>query len=74
MEALLAAKKAGKIRYIGLSSHTIEVALAAMNQGVLDTMMFPINYVLVTKSNFGPEVMKYANDNGHWLSGVESDG
>jgi aryl-alcohol dehydrogenase-like predicted oxidoreductase len=63
-EAFVAVKKSGKVRFLGLSTHSPEVALAAMKHGGLDTIMFPINYVLVTKSNFGPDVMKYANENG----------
>lgn len=63
-EAFVAAKQAGKVRYLGLSTHSIEVAIAAMKHGGLDTMMFPINYVLVHKSKFGPDVLAYANEHG----------
>ncbi len=64
MEAFMAAKKAGKVRFLGLSTHSVEVATAAIDHGGLDTLMFPINYVLVTKSNFGPAVLEHARQKG----------
>jgi predicted aldo/keto reductase-like oxidoreductase len=64
MEAFVAAKKAGKVRFLGICTHSVEVALAAMEHGGLDTMMFPINYVLVAKSNFGPQVLERARNKG----------
>lgn len=36
-------KASGKIRYIGMSSHSPAVALRAVQSGVLDTLMFSIN-------------------------------
>lgn len=39
------AKKAGKIRYIGVTSHQIDVAKKAVASGYFDTIMFPFNFV-----------------------------
>ncbi len=64
MEAFVAGKQAGKTRFIGLSTHSVEVALAAIDHGELDTIMFPINYVLATKSGFGPQVIERARRKG----------
>ena len=43
--ALLEAKKAGKCRFIGITTHRIDVALAAAECGLYDTVQFPINYL-----------------------------
>src|SRR5262249_11514702 len=42
METFEAAKKAGKLRFIGFSAHSVEVALAAMDRYHFDTILFPI--------------------------------
>lgn len=60
MEAFVAAQKAGKIRFFGLSTHHVEVALDAIEHMRLDTMMFPVNFVLYTKAGFGPQVVEKA--------------
>lgn len=60
MEAFLAAKKAGKVRYLGLSTHSLGVALEAMETLPLDTIMFPVSHVLYTKVKIGPQVVERA--------------
>jgi aryl-alcohol dehydrogenase-like predicted oxidoreductase len=60
IETLEAAKKEGKIRYIGFSVHSAETALAAMDRYNFDTILFPINWVLFTQANFGPQILKRA--------------
>jgi predicted aldo/keto reductase-like oxidoreductase len=60
METFEAAKKAGKLRFIGFSAHSVEVALAAMDRYNFDTILFPINFVLFSQANFGPQVVEKA--------------
>lgn len=60
METFEAGKKAGKLRYIGFSAHSVEVALAAMDRYPFDTILFPINFVLFSQANFGPQVLAKA--------------
>jgi aryl-alcohol dehydrogenase-like predicted oxidoreductase len=60
IETMEAAKKEGKIRYIGFSVHSAETALAAMERYNFDTILFPINWVLFTQANFGPQILKRA--------------
>ena len=43
--AALAAKKAGKIRHIGLTTHRIEVAEEAIASGCFETLQFPFSYI-----------------------------
>src|ERR1035437_40101 len=60
METMEAAKKDGKIRYIGFSVHSAETALAAMDRYNFDTVLFPVNWVLFTQAGFGPQILKRA--------------
>ncbi len=62
METMEAAKKEGKIRYIGFSVHSVETALAAMDRYDFDTVLFPLNWVLVTQANFGLQVLEKARE------------
>jgi uncharacterized protein len=45
MSALEEAKKAGKIRHIGVTSHQIDVAKKAVASDRFETIMFPFNFV-----------------------------
>lgn len=42
MEQLQSCRKAGKLRFRGISSHNPEVLVAAINSGLCDVVMFPI--------------------------------
>ena len=64
METMEAAKKEGKIRYIGFSVHSAETALAAMDRYDFDTVLFPVNFVLFSQANFGPQILKRAQEKG----------
>lgn len=43
MEYVVELKKAGRIRHIGLSSHNPQVALAAVESGYIEVLMFSVN-------------------------------
>lgn len=43
--ALLQAKKEGKTRFIGITSHRRDVAIAAAKSGLYDTVQFPLSYL-----------------------------
>jgi aryl-alcohol dehydrogenase-like predicted oxidoreductase len=60
MELVDEAKKAGKIRYVGFSAHSVEAALAAMDRYDFDTCMFPVNFGCWYEGNFGPQVVARA--------------
>ena len=44
-QALLEARAAGKCRFIGITSHRLDVALAAARSGLYDTVQFPMSYL-----------------------------
>lgn len=54
LEALLEAKKAGKIRHIGLTAHSLQVFEHALTLDWVETIMFPYNIV----ESQGEELMK----------------
>lgn len=43
LEALLAAQQAGKVRFIGITGHSRELLLKAMDTGAFDTVQHPLN-------------------------------
>jgi len=45
LEAAQEALKEGKIRHLGISSHSLEVALKAVSSGLFETIQYPFNYV-----------------------------
>ena len=44
-EAMLEAKKQGKIRHIGITAHKWKVALEAIESGLYETLQFPFSYL-----------------------------
>ncbi len=45
MEAAQEALRAGKVRHIGITSHSMDVALKAVPSGYFETIQFPFNFV-----------------------------
>jgi predicted aldo/keto reductase-like oxidoreductase len=64
IEALLQAKKEGKIKAIGFSAHTTKAALEAMQGFSFDTVMFPINFVELLNRGYGQDVLDLADKKG----------
>ena len=64
MEAFEAAKKAGKVRFLGFSAHSVEAASALLDGYAFDTILFPVNYATWHAGGFGPQVLAKARDKG----------
>jgi aryl-alcohol dehydrogenase-like predicted oxidoreductase len=62
MEAFEAARKAGKVRFLGFSAHSVEAALALMDGFAFDTILFPVNYATWHAGGFGPQVLAKAQE------------
>ena len=62
IEAFEEARKQGLIRYIGFSAHSAKAALAAMDKFDFDSILFPINFALYHRENFGPQVVEKAEE------------
>jgi aryl-alcohol dehydrogenase-like predicted oxidoreductase len=72
METMEAAKKEGKIRYIGFSVHSQETAVAAMDRYPFDTVLFPVNFVLFSQAKFGPQILQKAQEKGMGILALKS--
>lgn len=62
METFVAARKAGKVRFLGFSAHSVEAALALMQGFEFDTILYPVNYAIWYAGNFGPQVLAKAQE------------
>jgi uncharacterized protein len=45
LEAIMKAKAAGKVRYVGATSHNLQMALKMVRSGLFDTIQFPFNLI-----------------------------
>jgi predicted aldo/keto reductase-like oxidoreductase len=59
-----AAKKAGKVRFLGFSAHSVEAATLLMDGAAFDTILFPVNYATWHAGGFGPQVLAQAKEKG----------
>lgn len=64
MEAIMQAKKEGRIRFVGFSAHTEEAALAAMDRYDFDSVLFPLNFAAWFKGGFGSKILTKAKEKG----------
>jgi predicted aldo/keto reductase-like oxidoreductase len=64
MEAFEEAKKAGKVRFLGFSAHSVEAAMALLDGHAFDTILFPVNFATWHAGGFGPQVLAKAREKG----------
>ncbi len=60
-EAMLEAKKQGKIRFIGITNHRLPVAIEAVESGLYDTLQFPFSYLTDKKDEDLVDLCKEKN-------------
>ena len=72
IKAFEAAKKTGKVRFLGFSAHSVEAALALMDGFAFDTIMFPVNYATWYAGNFGPQVLARAKEKQMGILGLKA--
>lgn len=60
-DGLLAAKKAGKCRFIGLTAHSYEIAIEGARSGLYDTVQYPFSMLSTGPDLAVPEVCKENN-------------
>ncbi|AWK51807.1 oxidoreductase [Clostridium beijerinckii] len=61
-ETFLKAKQEGLIKHIGFSAHSEEAAIALMDRFDFDSILFPVNWVNIINSDFGPKVIAKAKE------------
>ncbi|GAB4193829.1 MAG: aldo/keto reductase [Phycisphaeraceae bacterium] len=72
IETFQKAKEAGKVRYIGFSAHDQDAALHLIESGQFDSILFPLNYTMMTKGGFGPAVLDAANRRGMGILSIKA--
>ena len=60
-EAMLEAKKQGKVRFIGITNHRIALAEQAVESGLYDTLQFPFSYLASEREKALVELCKEKN-------------
>ncbi|MBM3803251.1 MAG: aldo/keto reductase [Acidimicrobiia bacterium] len=60
LQAFLEAKRAGKVRFLGFSAHSVEAAMGLMERFDFDTLLFPVNFATWHAGGFGPQVLAKA--------------
>ena len=64
LEAFSEARRAGQVRHLGFSAHSVEAALAAMDRFAFDSILFPVNFATYHTGHFGPQIMARAQAQG----------
>jgi predicted aldo/keto reductase-like oxidoreductase len=67
-EAACKARDAGKIRFIGISSHSIQTAMEALKTGLFHTLQFPFNFIENDPAN---ELFPFARQNNVGIIGMK---
>lgn len=63
-ELFAQARQEGKARFLGFSAHSAEAAVALMDRFPVDSILFPVNFVLYSQGNFGPQILAHARKKG----------
>lgn len=67
LEMMVKAKEDGKVRKLGITCHNEDVALKAISLYNFDTVMFPLNWGLNMKKDFGTRISRAAMQRGMGL-------
>jgi predicted aldo/keto reductase-like oxidoreductase len=71
-ETFLKAKQEGLIKHIGFSAHSEEAAIALMDKFDFDSILFPVNWVNIINSGFGPKIINKAKDKGMGILAIKA--
>jgi predicted aldo/keto reductase-like oxidoreductase len=63
-EYFIRAKEKGYVKYLGFTAHSEEAAIALMDIYDFTSVLFPFNWALWFKDDFGPAVFKKAKEKG----------
>jgi len=64
LEAFVQARKDGRVRHLGFSTHSVEAAMVAMERFDFDSVLLPIQFASFYAGNFGPQVIEKARSKG----------
>jgi len=72
MEVLVRAKEEGLIRHIGITAHSEDAALLALEHYDFETVMFPINWALNMDKGFGDRLIDICKERDLGLLGIKA--
>ncbi len=70
-EVILKAKEEGIIKHLGITCHSEEAAMHAINTYDFETMLFPINWGLLMHKGFGKNAIALAQEKGMGILGMK---
>lgn len=62
MDMIIEKKKAGQIRHVGFSAHSLQAARTALSRYPFESMLVPINFASFLKENWGPQLVAMAKE------------
>ncbi len=71
IELLDEAKRKGQVRKLGITAHSEEIALKALEAYDFDTVMFPLNWQLQLRNGYGGRLVREARKRGLGTSGIQ---
>ena len=71
-ETFLKAKQEGLVKHLGFSAHSEEAAIALMERYDFDSILFPVNWVNIINSGFGPKVIAKAREKGMGILAIKA--
>ncbi len=86
MEMMIKAKQDGRVRKLGFTAHSEEIAIKAMKLYDFDTVMFPVNWMMNMRNEMGTVLCREAKKQGagilaikglilrHWKEQSEREG
>jgi predicted aldo/keto reductase-like oxidoreductase len=72
LEAFVRAREKGIVRYLGFTAHSEEAAIALMRAHAFTSVMFPFNWALWFKDDFGPSVLNIAGQKGMGVLAIKA--
>ena len=72
VELAVKAKEQGKVRHIGFSAHSAEVAVELISRFPFETVLLPLNFASYWKGDFGPQVVRAAQGKGIGLLAIKA--
>lgn len=72
METMLKAKEQGLVKHLGITCHTEDAAIRALELYDFETVLFPLNWALHLKKGFGSQIIAARKEKGFGLLGMKS--
>ena len=72
MQVMEKARRDGKIKYIGFSSHLEEAALRMLDLFAFDSLIFPVNWLAMHRTGMGERILKKAVGRGIAVTAIKA--